>query len=60
MVEWVAVATKHDPGCAIYGPSGAEVTLRVTPPGTSQTSTLPISVGRNEGLCGLQVHPLSA
>jgi hypothetical protein len=38
---------------------GADVTLRVTPPGMSQTFTVPISVGRNEGLCNLQIHPLT-
>jgi len=25
----------------------------------SQTFTVPISVGRNEGLCNLQIHPLT-
>lgn len=59
MVEWVAAAGGPDPTCAIYGPSGADVTLRVTPPGMSQTFTVPISVGRNEGLCNLQIHPLT-
>jgi hypothetical protein len=38
---------------------GADVTLRVTPPGMSQTFTVPISVGRNESLCNLQIHPLT-
>jgi len=60
MVEWVASATRQDPACAIYGPSGADVQLHVTPPGMSQTFSVPIWVGRNEGLCGLQVHPLTA
>jgi hypothetical protein len=55
MVEWVAAAGGPDPTCAIYGPSGADVTLRVTPPGMSQTFTVPISVGRNEGLCNQQI-----
>jgi hypothetical protein len=60
MVEWVASATRQDPACLIYGDAGADVRLRVTPPGMSQVFTVPISVGRNEGLCGLQVHPLTA
>jgi hypothetical protein len=60
MVEWVASATMQDPACQIYGSAGADITLRVTPPGTSQAFTVPISVGRDEGLCGLQVHPLTA
>jgi Protein of unknown function (DUF4232) len=59
MVEWVAATRGPDPACTIYGPSGADVTLRVTPPGISQTFTVPISVGRNEGLCNLQIHPLT-
>jgi hypothetical protein len=60
MVEWVAFETAQDPRCQIYGPSGADVRLHVTPPGMSQTLSVPISVGREEGLCGLQVHPLTA
>ena len=60
MVEWVAFGTQQDPRCQIYGASGADVRLHVTPPGMSQTFTVPISVGREEGLCGLQVHPLTA
>jgi hypothetical protein len=60
MVEWVASATRQDPACQIYGPAGADVRLHVTPPGMSQTFSVPIWVGRNEGLCGLQVHPLTA
>jgi Protein of unknown function (DUF4232) len=60
MVEWVASETAHDPACQIYGSAGADVRLQVTPPGMSQTFTVPISVGRNEGLCNLQVHPLTA
>jgi hypothetical protein len=59
MVEWVAATGKQGPPCQIYGSSGADVTLRVTPPGMAQTFTVPISVGRNEGLCWLQVHPLT-
>ncbi len=60
MVEWVAAAGGQDPACQIYGPSGADIQLQVTPPGTSQTFTIPIKVGRNEGLCNLQVHPLAS
>ena len=60
MVEWVASATAQDPACPIYGDAGADARLRVTPPGMSQVFTVPISVGRNEGLCSLQVHPLTA
>jgi hypothetical protein len=59
MLEWVAFAGGQDPACRIYGDTGADVRLRVTPPGMSQTFTVPISVGRNEGLCNLQVHPLT-
>ncbi len=59
MVEWVAATGKQGPPCQIYGPSGADATLRVTPPGTSQTFSVPISVVRNEGLCWLQVHPVT-
>jgi Protein of unknown function (DUF4232) len=59
MVERVAAAGGPDPACTNYGPSGADVTLRVTPPGMSQTFTVPISVGRNEGLCNLQIPPLT-
>jgi hypothetical protein len=56
MVEWFAGG---DPKCPTYGPTFTDVRLRVTPPGTSQTFTVPMSIGRNEGLCGLQVHPLT-
>jgi hypothetical protein len=59
MVEWTAAAGGQDPGCQIYSPGPTDVTLRVTPPGMSQTFTVPITVGRNEGLCNLQVHPLA-
>jgi hypothetical protein len=56
LLEWAAAG---DPTCPIYGPMDNDVRLRVTPPGASQTFTVPISIGRNEGLCGLQVHPLT-
>jgi hypothetical protein len=59
MVEWVAAGTVQDQTCQIYGPSGADVRLHVTPPRMSQTFTVPIKVGRSEGLCSLQVHPLA-
>jgi hypothetical protein len=59
MVEWVAAAGGQDPACQIYGSTPTDVTLHVAPPGTSQTLTVPITVGRNEGLCNLQVHPLT-
>ena len=57
MVEWVAAG---DSSCTIYGPNGADVRLRVIPPGMWQIFDVPISVGRNEGKCNLQVHPLAA
>jgi hypothetical protein len=60
MVEWAAIGTQQDPTCQIYGSAGADVRLHVSPPGMSQVSIVPISVGRNEGLCGLKVHPLTA
>ena len=56
MLEWVAAGDNH---CQIYGPAGAHGNLIVTPPGTAQSFTVPISVGRNEGLCTLQVHPVT-
>ncbi|MDT5347444.1 MAG: hypothetical protein QOH91_731 [Mycobacterium sp.] len=57
MVEWVAAGNST---CAIYGPDSTDIRLRVIPPGMWQTFDVPISVGRNEGLCNLQVHPLVA
>jgi Protein of unknown function (DUF4232) len=57
MVEWVAAG---DSTCAIYGPTSTDIRLQVIPPGTWQTFDVPISIGRNEGLCDLQVHPLAA
>lgn len=59
MVEWVAAAGGQDKACQIYGDTPPDITLCVTPPGTSQTFDVPIRVGRNEGLCSLQVHPLT-
>jgi hypothetical protein len=59
MLEWVAFTTARDPRCQIYGDMPTDITLRVTPPGMSQAFSIPISVGRNEGLCGLEVHPLT-
>lgn len=59
MVEWVDTATPNDPTCPTYGATDTAVSLTVTPPGTSQTFTVPTSVGRNEGLCSLQVHPVT-
>ncbi len=59
MVEWTATTSTKGPPCEIYGPSGADLTLQVTPPGMSQTFPVPVSVGRNEGLCWLQVHPVT-
>ena len=55
MVEWAADGT----GCTIYGPNPTDVRLQVTAPATAQVFTLPLSVGRNEGLCNFQVHPLT-
>jgi Protein of unknown function (DUF4232) len=57
MVEWVAGSPGM--GCAIYGAPSTDVQLAVTPPGTTQAFTVPISVGRNEGLCMFQVHPVT-
>jgi hypothetical protein len=45
------------PDCSTYEGPRSDVRLRVLPPGMSQTFTVPISIGRNEGLCPLQVHP---
>jgi hypothetical protein len=59
MVEWVAAAGGQDKACQIYGDTPPDIILRVTPPGTPQTFDVPIKVGRNEGLCSLQVHPLT-
>jgi hypothetical protein len=57
MVEWVAAAGRQDP-CTIYGSTPTGVSLSVTPPGMSRAYHVPITVGRNEGLCSLLVHPL--
>jgi Protein of unknown function (DUF4232) len=53
LVEWDAS------GCATYGSAPAEVHLRVIPPGTWQTFDIPVTIGPNEGICNLQVHPLA-
>jgi Protein of unknown function (DUF4232) len=60
IVEWVAAAGGQDKACQIYGDTPPDMTLRVTPPGSSQTFDVPIKAGRNEGLCNLLVHPLIA
>jgi hypothetical protein len=59
MVEWAAAGRVQGSTCPIYGPTPTDVRLHVSPPGTSQTFTVPITIGRNEGLCNLQVHPLT-
>jgi hypothetical protein len=56
MLEWTATG---DSTCTIYGPNPPDMQLRVIPPGMWQIFTIPLSVGRNEGLCNLQVHPLA-
>lgn len=58
MVEWDATGTAEDPACPIYGTP--DVRLQVIPPGMWQTFAVPISIGPNEGLCDLQVHPLAS
>ncbi|MGB9302217.1 MAG: DUF4232 domain-containing protein [Mycobacterium sp.] len=57
MLEWIGSAPVPD--CSTYARPSTDVSLSVTPPGMSQTFTVPIAVGRNEGLCRLQVHPLT-
>ena len=57
MLEWIASAPVPD--CSTYEGPRTNVRLRVIPPGMSQTFTVPISIGRNEGLCRLQVHSLT-
>jgi hypothetical protein len=59
MVEWVAAPGGQDPACRIYGATPPEMTVHATAPGTSQSFSVPLQVGRNEGLCNLQVHPLT-
>ena len=56
MVEWTAAG---DTTCTIYGSAPTDVHLRVQPPDIWQTFDVPISVGRNEGLCNLQVHAVT-
>ena len=60
MVEWVAAGTAQDPDCPTYGSAPTDIPLRVIPPGTWQTFDIPVTIGPNEGLCNLQVHPLTA
>jgi Protein of unknown function (DUF4232) len=57
-LEWVGNFPRPD--CSTYPGPRTDARLQVTPPGMSQTLTVPISIGRNEGLCGLEVHPLTA
>jgi hypothetical protein len=56
MVEWTAAG---DSTCAIYGPTSTDGRLVVTPPDIWQNFDVPFSVGRNEGQCNLQVHPVT-
>jgi Protein of unknown function (DUF4232) len=60
MVEWVATGTPQDPDCPTYGSAPIAIPLRVIPPGSWQTFDIPVSIGPNEGLCNLQVHPVTA
>jgi Protein of unknown function (DUF4232) len=55
MVEWIGSV----PNCSTYEGPSTGFNLDVTPPGMSQTFTVPIAVGRNEGLCHLLVHPVT-
>lgn len=57
ILEWVGNVPRPD--CSTYEEPRTDARLHVTPPGMSQTFTVPISIGRNEGLCYLQVHPLT-
>jgi hypothetical protein len=57
-LEWVGNVPRPD--CSTYEGPRTDARLQVTPPGMSQTLTVPISIGRNEGLCDLEVHPLTA
>ena|ERR1700722_14210267 len=57
ILEWVGNVPRPD--CSTYEGPRTDARLQVTPPGMSQTFTVPISIGRNEGLCYLQVHPLT-
>jgi hypothetical protein len=58
MLEWIGSAPVPD--CSTYPGPRTAINLRVTPPGMSQTYTVPITVGRNEGVCRLEVHPLTS
>jgi hypothetical protein len=57
MLEWIG--SVPGPDCVTYDGPSTNFTLRVTPPGMSQTFTVPIGVGRSEGLCHLLVHPVT-
>jgi len=57
-LEWVGGVPRPD--CSTYAGPRTDARLQVTPPEMSQTFTVPISIGRNEGLCYLQIHPLTA
>jgi hypothetical protein len=57
MLEWVG--SVPGPDCTTYEGPRTNFTLGVTPPGMSQVFTVPIGVGRNEGLCHLLVHPVT-
>ncbi len=59
MLEWVGGA-ELVPGCPTYGHTPIDIPLHVTPPAMSKAFTVPISINLNEGLCNLQVHPLTA
>jgi hypothetical protein len=59
MVEWDASSTQQNPDCPTYGSTPSAIRLQVIPPGTWQTFDIPVSIGPNEGLCDLQVHPLT-
>jgi Protein of unknown function (DUF4232) len=57
MLEWIG--SVPGPDCVTHdGPSTA-FNLDVTPPGMAQVFTVPIAVGRSEGMCHLLVHPVT-
>src|ERR1700758_5167962 len=47
-LEWVGSVPQPD--CSTYEGPRTDVRLNVAPPGMSRTFTVPISIGRNEGL----------
>jgi hypothetical protein len=57
-LEWVGSVPRPD--CSTYPGPRTDARLQVTPPGMPQAYTVPITIGRNEGLCYLQIHPLTA